>query len=134
MFTYIIIRAHYKVPQEYWNSTTQSWSLDEKDATTYAEHLGEAVIARLRLKGESECLLASAKPTHNQIVFSCGVLLGIAARVESGGGLDAEDIAFMKKFSADVMANEDAGIKALKAQEHDAGLAAIHAASWRPPE
>jgi hypothetical protein len=70
--------------------------------------------------------------THDQIVFACGQLHGLALRLEAGGPVDAEDIAFMKKFPADVLENERAWAAAFERQEDAAALAAIHQASWGP--
>jgi len=131
MNKYVIMRD-LNHPRMYWFS--RGWSEDRRMATVYEGHAGEPVIEYLRRNGAPSCVLdvVGNSITHDQIIMSCGMLRGIAIRVEHGGSLDSKDIVFMKKFSADVMANEDAWIAAMKQQEEDASLAAIHAASWGP--
>lgn len=146
MNKYIIIRDLYKKPHEYWCGDGLYWTSDRPAATTYEGHAGEAVVARRRRAGDINSVLDLVERhpssphegpqgdamTHDQIVFACGQLHGLALRLEAGGSLDAEDIAFMKKFSVGVLENERAWAAALEKQEDDAALAAIHQASWGP--
>ncbi len=71
---------------------------------------------------------------HDQLVFNSGRLRGLVSRLEAGGTWDAEGVAFVKKFADDLLVHEQEWIDALKQQEEASSLAAIHAASWGPPE
>ena len=70
--------------------------------------------------------------THDAFVFSVGRLRGLALRLEDGGKLDADEITFVKTLAGDLLIHEQEWIDALKKQEDEAGLAAIHAVAWGP--